>query len=303
MARPGITFEQVAQAADALLAAGKNPTINAVREALGGTGSPNTVHRHLTAWRGARPQAQAAAHELPAELVNSFGKELAKAAASARAEIEAQLVQAQSEAAELSATGETLEAQLADIAEQLAGVATERDSATATAAERAAEIERQAQTIQREQQAAEAARVELAKSQLKIEGLAEKLSDQAIEIGRLRDALDAADKARQEATQSAAVLASEIRGAERRATEAEAREGVALAAREAIDKQINAAKLAEQQARIAEQAVQARLDATVREIEQAKKATAEARAEAKTSGEIAAELRGKLAAIETQGAK
>ena len=54
MARVGITFEQVAAAADALVGEGQSPTIKAVRERLG-TGSPNTIHAHLVQWRQARP--------------------------------------------------------------------------------------------------------------------------------------------------------------------------------------------------------------------------------------------------------
>ena len=43
MARQGITFEQVAAVADALAGEGQQPTIRAVRERLGETGSPNTI--------------------------------------------------------------------------------------------------------------------------------------------------------------------------------------------------------------------------------------------------------------------
>lgn len=68
MARQGITFEQVAAVADALAGEGQQPTIRAVREKLGDTGSPNTIHKHLTAWREARPVAAAAA-PAPAEPV------------------------------------------------------------------------------------------------------------------------------------------------------------------------------------------------------------------------------------------
>lgn len=50
MAR-GITQEQVSAAADTILSAGENPTVEKVRAALG-TGSPNTVTRMLDAWRG-----------------------------------------------------------------------------------------------------------------------------------------------------------------------------------------------------------------------------------------------------------
>ena len=50
MAR-GITQEQVNTAADAILSAGENPTVEKVRAALG-TGSPNTITRMLDTWRG-----------------------------------------------------------------------------------------------------------------------------------------------------------------------------------------------------------------------------------------------------------
>jgi colicin import membrane protein len=136
MARIGITFEQVAAAADALVGAGKQATIQAVREALGNTGSPNTIHKHLTAWRAARPQAVAAAVELPAELVNALGAEISRAAAKARAEIEGQLVQTLAEAAELSAAGEALEIERDELTQQVGTLTTERDQATATALER-----------------------------------------------------------------------------------------------------------------------------------------------------------------------
>jgi hypothetical protein len=48
--RTGITQEQVDRAADAILGAGENPTVEKIRAWLG-TGSPNTVTRMLDAWR------------------------------------------------------------------------------------------------------------------------------------------------------------------------------------------------------------------------------------------------------------
>jgi chromosome segregation ATPase len=47
----GITQDQVNQAADEILGAGANPTVEKVRAALG-TGSPNTITRMLDTWRG-----------------------------------------------------------------------------------------------------------------------------------------------------------------------------------------------------------------------------------------------------------
>ena len=121
MARQGITFEQVAAVADALAGEGQQPTIRAVREKLGDTGSPNTIHKHLTAWREARPVAAAAAPELPQALTAAIAAEIERAASRARGEIEGRLVQAQAEAAELAAAGEVLEGERDELAEQVPG--------------------------------------------------------------------------------------------------------------------------------------------------------------------------------------
>ena len=51
MARAGILFSQVAQAASQLAAQGKNPTIDTVRDALGGTGSKSTIAPMLKRWK------------------------------------------------------------------------------------------------------------------------------------------------------------------------------------------------------------------------------------------------------------
>ncbi|ODU31335.1 MAG: hypothetical protein ABS97_20190 [Lysobacteraceae bacterium SCN 69-320] len=47
MARPGVYKTDVAKARDRLVAEGKNPSIDAVRAALGNTGSRTTIHRYL----------------------------------------------------------------------------------------------------------------------------------------------------------------------------------------------------------------------------------------------------------------
>ncbi|OHE89215.1 MAG: integrase [Lysobacterales bacterium RIFOXYA1_FULL_68_6] len=63
----GITQDQVNQAADAILGAGENPTVEKVRAELG-TGSPNTVTRMLDTWRsqlGERLRQLSALPELP----------------------------------------------------------------------------------------------------------------------------------------------------------------------------------------------------------------------------------------------
>ncbi|MDP9524541.1 DNA-binding protein, partial [Pseudomonas putida] len=206
---------------------GKSPTIKAVRELLG-TGSPNTIHRHLATWREAQPAQQSAAYELPADLVNAFGKELARGAAAARAHVEGDLVNAQAEAADLAAAGERLEIERDELAEQLAQVTSERDGLQATAQERATEIERLVVDLKRESESGEAARVEVAKAQLKAEANGERLSEQAAEIERLRASLETARKGRQEAEKNEAVLTAQFAASETRATTAEIREKTAL---------------------------------------------------------------------------
>ncbi len=211
MAREGITFEQVAATADALVGEGQQATIRAIRERLG-TGSPNTVHKHLTAWREARPVAAATAPELPQVLTAAIAAEIERAAAQARAEIEGRLVQAQGEAAELATAGELIEAERDSLGEQVAELTRERDTLAGKAEQQAADLADQAQRIEREQQAAESARVDLATARLKIEAQAERQIEHVAEIDRLRAALEANQQARTAAEQQAAVLAAKLEG-------------------------------------------------------------------------------------------
>ena len=223
MARTGVTFEEVQAAADALVGRGEAATIKAVRESLG-SGSPNTIHRHLTAWRAARPNGPSGAGpDLPPALARAIGAEIARAAAEARAEAEAKLAQAQAEAAELAAAGEALEAERDGRAARLAEADRERDKAEATAAERQAEVERQAREIERERTAAEQARIEAAQGRHRLETHEARVTWQGGEINRLQGILEGESKARVAAERQAAVLAAKLEAATDRAAQAEAR--------------------------------------------------------------------------------
>ena len=223
MARQGITRDQVFTAADALVGDGQQPTINAIRERLGGTGSPNTIHKHLVQWREARPVAAVAAPELPQALTAAIAGEIEKAAAKARAEKEQELQQAQAEAAELGAAGEALEAERDELAEQVAVLTTERDTLAGKAAQQAADLADAQQRIEREQQAAEAARVELATARLRAEGLTERHAAQGKEVEQLRAAVEDERKGRIAAEQAAAVLAARLEASAELVVRAETR--------------------------------------------------------------------------------
>lgn len=174
MARPGITYEEVAQAADALLAAGRvgpdgAPTLNALREQLGGTGSPNTIHTHLKAWKARRPAPASVGNELPVGIIRAITDEIDRAQAEARAQIEAKLVAAENEASDLARAGAALEAEAAELRQQLAELTTERDRLAGALDEQQRETARLSDALAREREAAEAARVELAQTRLKVE--------------------------------------------------------------------------------------------------------------------------------------
>lgn len=70
MSRPGITYDDVANAAQQLAAQGKNPTIETVR-LLTGTGSSSTIAQHLRAWKTRQAQAKVFcnAGKVPEELM------------------------------------------------------------------------------------------------------------------------------------------------------------------------------------------------------------------------------------------
>lgn len=290
MARIGITYEQVAQQADLMAANGQQPTIKALREALGGTGSPNTIHRHLTTRTAARPVKTAQIVELPQSLTLAISEAIRKAASQARSEIEGALVQAHAEAADLATAGEAIEAERDALAEQVATLSSERDKLAGKAAQQAADLVEYGERVEREQNAAEAARVELARVQLRGEAQAEAVKNQALEIERLRAALESVTAARVSADQQAAVLVARLEGMTERATKAEARIELNEKYAQQFTQELNSY-------RVQVQAQQGALDTAVRDIAQANDSAGKARAEAKRSGEEAAELRGQLVAL------
>lgn len=70
MARPGITYHAVAEAANHLLGQGKNPTIEQVRLLLG-TGSSTTIAGHLREWKSNQDETSSLAvkENLPTEFI------------------------------------------------------------------------------------------------------------------------------------------------------------------------------------------------------------------------------------------
>lgn len=284
MARTGITFEQVSAAADALRGEGMNPTIKAVRERLG-TGSPNTIHEHLKKWREARPVAAVAAPELPVALAGALAEEIARAASAARAEVQESLVQAQSELDELAASGQQIEAERDDLAEQVAALTSERDTLAGRVAQLDTGLAAAQETIEREQKAAEQARIELATANVRAEQQVKTEAAQLAELQKLRADLEALSKRTVTAEQESAVLKARLEATEQSEIRsekmiAELREGAARATAAAA-------------AQLKEQAGQHEVRLKQLQVERD-----EARADARGSLERAAKAEGQLQALQ-----
>lgn len=73
MARPGVTYLDVSNAAQQLVAAGRTPTIETIRIALG-TGSNSTLGVHLKAWKSKQDSTQqiATKENIPEELISAL---------------------------------------------------------------------------------------------------------------------------------------------------------------------------------------------------------------------------------------
>ncbi len=73
MGRAGILFSHVTKAAAKLLEEGKNPTVDSVREALGGTGSKSTIAPMLKRWKAEHTEDIVEAElGVPAELLHAI---------------------------------------------------------------------------------------------------------------------------------------------------------------------------------------------------------------------------------------
>lgn len=244
MARPGLSYEQVAAAADALKAQGENVTIDRVRLHLG-TGSKSTIHRYLRQWEDSRPTVAAAPVEMPPAIHAAIVEEIRRAVAETRAGLEQRLADIRATADELAQLNEDLETANDELTEQLrqeksdnqqlVGQADELhreiDRVKADSSAQVAEIREQAAgqvqearaDAQRERDAAEQARQALARAELRLEAvpaLEQQLAD-------LRAQLEAERKARTDAEKAGAVAVAQKEAADRQADEYRTRSAAA----------------------------------------------------------------------------
>ena len=193
----GITYEQVSTAADAITAEGGHPSIMRVREWIG-SGSPNTIHRHLKVWRKAQAPAERPSPEIPGDVAKAISDAMDRHAAARSAEAQQEAEEARIEADTLAETGEQIEGERdaalerADTAERVAEEATQRaDAAEVEAIQLATEIEGAREN-------ARTARDEASRAEARAESAISERDRLAYQVERLRDDAAAAKALREE---------------------------------------------------------------------------------------------------------
>lgn len=195
-----ITFEQVATTADSIKASGGKPTARAVRDVLG-TGSMATVLKLLQQWQaGQVRQSQAIDDTLDPGIARAISNQIAAKVQEATADAIGRLADLQAEADALIAENERQAAENEAQAAELAAIQEQHAALAGRAQQLAADAARTVAELAAERQASEAARVELAKAELRLEAVPRIEA----EIERVRAELAAERQQRAEAEKQAA---------------------------------------------------------------------------------------------------
>lgn len=187
-----ITYDQVVRYAEAIKADGGKPTPRQIRDRHG-SGSFGTIHKLFQQWESTQALAIEAALSLPPSVQRSILEFVRHELSVGRTDLEERLCQVTTSAEDLATENDR---QAALIDEQLATIESLRGEKAALAG-RLAEIENAIGTHRedavRERQAAEAARTEVAKLMLRLEGVPRLEA----ELAELRNEYQLIDRSRQ----------------------------------------------------------------------------------------------------------
>lgn len=200
-----ISQHEVNAVAERLRVGGERPTARAVRERLG-RGSMATVLRYLQVWQASQERPDDNPVVLPPVLQRLLLDFIGKEVAAAKAVLEAELTVAQQANADLIAESERQTVALDEMEKVLDGLRCERAEVLGRQSQLAADLVASQQTAEAQRQAAEAARTELARQQVHLDGF---LRQQA-ELERLRTAFDCERTGRIVAEKAAAVAAAKL---------------------------------------------------------------------------------------------
>ena len=161
-----------------------------------------TISQMLQQWKGTQNRRASADLTLPPALHRALWDFMGTEIAVARAPLEADIADYRSANADLSAENERQAATIRDLSTQIECVTADKASIDGKAAQLVSDLAIARDEITRERQNAEGARIELAKTKLRLEGLPRLES----EITALRTDLDRERQGRVKAEQEAAVL-------------------------------------------------------------------------------------------------
>lgn len=125
MARAGVYFSDVKRARDALVTDGRHPSIDAVRAALGNTGSKTTIHKYLREIEAEEGGRKASVSEAIQVLVTQLADQLQSEAATEVEVVRARMAELQGAHEHVQAA---LESQLVDLRQALEGVSRQLES-------------------------------------------------------------------------------------------------------------------------------------------------------------------------------
>lgn len=202
---PAIKQEDVNSVADQLRSAGVKPTARAIRETLG-MGSMATVLKYLQVWQSHQVRSPDAPAVIPQALQKALVEFIAQEVTTAKAVVEVDLMAAQQANHDLISESERLAAALEREQASVQSLQAEKAGLSGRLSQLNADLEEAKAVAVTERKAAEEARTEKAKLDLRLEGMPRLES----EIERLKAALEAERSGKAAAEQQAAVALARL---------------------------------------------------------------------------------------------
>jgi len=204
-----ITFDQVSAAAETIKAQGGKANSRNVREILG-TGSMATILKYLQQWQGGQSrQFQAVDETLDPVVIKSISIHIADKVQAATTALTIQIAEQQTEMDSLISENERQTAELESLTTAFTALQDQHNQQSGVVQQLEAEAARTAIELVSERQAAEAARIQLAKTELRLEAVPriEK------EIEQVRGEFATAQKQAAELHEAAAVANAKLEAA------------------------------------------------------------------------------------------
>lgn len=216
MPRPGITYDQVAGAADGLLTENAPVTNRAVRDRLG-SGSSGTVQRFLKQWRESQ-QPLTPVSILSDTALNQLNHEVARISAAARSEVTSRLVELQTELDDLAEINEQLEADLEQRRVSDEATAHENTVLAMRLSEKTAEIDRLMSEMDSTRRFLEDSRTVVADLKSLLQRREEQAEELLAKVNDLNSAFKVEQQQRIEAEKGSAILVEKYAAEQARTT-------------------------------------------------------------------------------------